>query len=333
MPTFTEQSNILRKKEMGILNNIGFNKLKKGLSKTRKRFVDAINETVTGKAVIDDDTIEKIEEILITSDIGYDIAENIVENVKRSIKADHDRSEFNIIKTIKYELANTINEEVTSVSNKNYREKKTIPIVILIVGVNGVGKTTTIGKLAYNFKKDGLKVIVGAADTFRAAASEQLDIWAERADADIVQKASGSDPSSVAYEAVNRAVNSNYDIVLIDTAGRLHNKANLMNELGKIKRAIGKVLPDAPQETFLVLDGTVGQNAIVQADEFSRVTELTGLIITKLDGTAKGGVIFQICAKLKTPVKYIGIGEGIDDLQAFDTEDFVNALFDLSEVQ
>ncbi len=318
---------------MGILNNIGFAKLKKGLKKTRKKFVDAINETVTGKAVIDDETIEKIEEILITSDIGYEIAENIVENVKRSLKTDYDRSELNIIKIVKDELVRSINENNSVGKNKYYRETKSKPIVILIVGVNGVGKTTTIGKLAYNFKKDGLKVIVGGADTFRAAAGEQLDIWAERAGANILQKEPGSDPSSVAYESVNIAIKNNYDIVLIDTAGRLHNKANLMNELGKIKRAIGKVLQDAPQETYLVLDGTVGQNAISQANEFSKVTELTGLIITKLDGTAKGGVIFQICANLNTPVRYIGVGENIDDLQEFDSEDFVNALFDLVEVK
>ncbi|MEJ2495260.1 MAG: signal recognition particle-docking protein FtsY [Ignavibacteriaceae bacterium] len=318
---------------MGILNNIGLDKLKKGLSKTRKKFVDAINETITGKAIIDDETIEKIEEILITSDIGFEVTENIVENVKRSLKADYDRSEFNIIKSVKEELVKSINKNGYSGLKENHSETKAKPIVILIVGVNGVGKTTTIGKLAYNFKKDGLKVIVGAADTFRAAAGEQLDIWAERAGADIIQKASGSDPSSVAYEAVNDAIKNYYDVVLIDTAGRLHNKANLMNELGKIKRAIAKVLPDAPQETYLVLDGTVGQNAIVQADEFSKVTELTGLVITKLDGTAKGGVIFQICDKFKTPVRYIGIGEGIDDFQEFDPENFVNALFDVAEVK
>lgn len=314
---------------MGILGNIGFDKLKNGLSKTRHKLVDAISETITGKAVIDDETLEKIEEILITSDIGFELTDNIIENVRKSLKSNKDRSQINIIKNVKEELVKSINENdsASEIENQN-KIKNTKPFVILIIGVNGVGKTTTIGKLAHNFKKDGLKVIVGAADTFRAAAGEQLDIWAERAGVEIIQKSHGADPSSVAFETVNEAVRNKYDVVLIDTAGRLHNKSNLMNELSKIKRAIEKVLPGAPHESYLVLDGTVGQNALVQADEFSKVTELTGLIISKLDGTAKGGIIFQIYAKQKAPVKYIGIGEGIDDLQTFNPTDYVNALFD-----
>lgn len=199
----------------------------------------------------------------------------------------------------------------------------------MIVGVNGTGKTTTIGKLAYNFKNSGLKVIVGAADTFRAAANEQLDIWAERAGVEILQKGKGADPSSVAFDTIRKAVNDKYDIVLIDTAGRLHNKAHLMEELNKIKRVSGKLLEYAPNETLLVLDGTTGQNALVQAEEFSKVTDISGLIITKLDGTAKGGVVFQICSKQKIPIKYIGIGEGIDDLQTFNPELFVSAIFEI----
>lgn len=314
---------------MGILDNIGFDKLKNGLSRTRHKLVDAISETITGKAVIDDETLEKIEEILITSDIGFELTDNIIENVRKSLKSNKDRSQINIIKNVKEELVKSINENdsASEIENQN-KIKNTKPFVILIIGVNGVGKTTTIGKLAHNFKKDGLKVIVGAADTFRAAAGEQLDIWAERAGVEIIQKSHGADPSSVAFETVNEAVRNKYDVVLIDTAGRLHNKSNLMNELSKIKRAIEKVLPGAPHESYLVLDGTVGQNALVQADEFSKVTELTGLIISKLDGTAKGGIIFQIYAKQKAPVKYIGIGEGIDDLQTFNPTDYVNALFD-----
>lgn len=314
---------------MGILGNIGFDKLKNGLSRTRHKLVDAISETITGKAVIDDETLEKIEEILITSDIGFELTDNIIENVRKSLKSNKDRSQINIIKNVKEELVKSINENdsASEIENQN-KIKNTKPFVILIIGVNGVGKTTTIGKLAHNFKKDGLKVIVGAADTFRAAAGEQLDIWAERAGVEIIQKSHGADPSSVAFETVNEAVRNKYDVVLIDTAGRLHNKSNLMNELSKIKRAIEKVLPGAPHESYLVLDGTVGQNALVQADEFSKVTELTGLIISKLDGTAKGGIIFQIYAKQKAPVKYIGIGEGIDDLQTFNPTDYVNALFD-----
>ena len=212
-------------------------------------------------------------------------------------------------------------------SNGNDIEKYK-PYVILIVGVNGAGKTTTIGKLAHNFKKSGLRVIVGAADTFRAAANEQLDIWAERAGVEIVQKGKGADPSSVAFDTIQRAVKEKYDVVLIDTAGRLHNKANLMEELNKIRRVAGKVVDYAPNETLLVLDGTTGQNALIQAEEFSKVTNISGLIITKLDGTAKGGVVFQICAKQKIPVKYIGVGETIDDLQTFDPGLFVSAIFE-----
>jgi fused signal recognition particle receptor len=315
---------------MGILDNIDFNKLKKGLTKTRRKLVDTINETVTGKAVIDEQTIERIEEILITSDIGYKISENIIENVRHSLKSNKDRSEINIINNVKEELLNSIQKNNLSANNDHNIE--TNPYVILIVGVNGAGKTTTIGKLAYNYKKKGYKIIVGAADTFRAAAGEQLDIWAERAGVEILQKASGADPSSVAFDTVNKAIKEKYDIVLIDTAGRLHNKTNLMNELGKITRAINKLLPSAPHEKYLVLDGTVGQNAIIQSDEFSKVIQLTGIIITKLDGTAKGGVIFQILEKQNIPIKFIGIGETIEDLQVFDPNNFINALFDHNEV-
>lgn len=318
---------------MGILGKIGFDKLKNGLSRTRHKLVDAISETVTGKAVIDEETLEKIEEILITSDIGYELTDNIIEQVRKALKSEKDRSQLNIIKFVKDELIKSVNENSLVSEDKNRNKlKNTKPFVILVIGVNGVGKTTTIGKLAHNFKKEGLKVIVGAADTFRAAAGEQLDIWADRAGVEIIQKSHGADPSSVAFETVNEALRKKYDVVLIDTAGRLHNKSNLMSELSKIKKAIEKVLPGAPHESFLVLDGTVGQNALVQADEFSKVTDLTGLIITKLDGTAKGGILFQICEKQKLPVKYIGVGEGIDDLQVFDPNDFVSALFDENKV-
>jgi signal recognition particle-docking protein FtsY len=199
--------------------------------------------------------------------------------------------------------------------------------VILIVGVNGVGKTTTIGKLANNYKKIGLKVIVGAADTFRAAANEQLEIWAARAGVDIIQGSKGIDPSSVVFDTLKKAIDENYDVVLIDTAGRLHNKVNLMHELDKINRVMKKLLPDAPHETLLIVDGNTGQNALKQAEEFSKVTNVNGLVITKLDGTAKGGVVFQIVSKQNIPIKYIGVGEGIDDLQEFDAEAFVNAIF------
>ncbi len=313
---------------MALFDNINFKKLKSGLSKTRNKIVNSINETITGKAVIDENIIDEIEEILITSDIGFDTAEKIIENLRVSLKSEKDRTQFNIINSVKYELVAVLSNG--SDDDKSKEDDITIiskPYVILIVGVNGVGKTTTIGKLAHNFRSGGAKVLIGAADTFRAAAGEQLDIWADRAGADIVQKESGSDPSSVAFETVEKAVNENYDFVLIDTAGRLHNKANLMNELSKIKRAISKVLPSAPHDTFLILDGTVGQNALIQADEFSKVTDISGLVITKLDGTAKGGFVFQICNKQSIPVKFIGVGETIEDLQTFNPKIFVDAIF------
>jgi fused signal recognition particle receptor len=316
---------------MTLFNNINFNKLKSGLSKTRNKIVNSINEKITGKAVIDENTIDEIEEILITSDIGYDTAEKIIENVRVALKNEKDRTQFSIIEIVKKELVSIVNNgSPDDATTEDAVTEISKPYVILIVGVNGVGKTTTIGKLAHNFHSGGAKVLVGAVDTFRAAAGEQLDIWAERAGADIVQKESGSDPSSVAFETVNKAVKENYDVVLIDTAGRLHNKANLMNELGKIKRAISKVLPNAPHDTFLILDGTVGQNALVQADEFSKVTDISGLVVTKLDGTAKGGVVFQICNKQSIPVKFIGVGESIEDLQTFNPKIFVDAIFGTS---
>ncbi|MBX2977028.1 MAG: signal recognition particle-docking protein FtsY, partial [Ignavibacteriaceae bacterium] len=237
-----------------------------------------------------------------------------------------DRSEENILKSIKTTLSDELKKSYSDTEFiPNLEQHK--PYVILIVGVNGVGKTTTIGKLAYNFKKSGLRVIVGAADTFRAAANEQLEIWAKRAEVEIVQK-KGADPSSVAFDTVSIAIKDNIDVVLIDTAGRLHNKHNLMEELRKIKKVIEKKSEHAPHDTFLVVDGNTGQNAMMQAEEFAKVTNISGLIITKLDGTAKGGMIFQICSKLKIPVRFIGIGEGIEDLQTFDSDKFVEAIFD-----
>ena len=311
---------------MSLFDNLNFEKLKKGLSKTRKKMVNGINELVTGRAVIDERTIDEIEEILITSDVGFDITTRIIDRARYFNTLEKNRRDSTIIDSIKKELVKALemgNETKTETNNiEKYK-----PYVILIVGVNGVGKTTTIGKLAHNYKKANLKVIVGAADTYRAAANEQLDIWAERAGVEIVHKSKGADPSSVAFDTVQKAVKDNYDIVLIDTAGRLHNKLHLMEELHKLKKVIAKVLPYAPNETLLVLDGTTGQNAIIQAQEFSKVTDINGLIVTKLDGTAKGGVIFQIAAKQKIPVKYVGVGEGIDDLQTFEPGLFVSAIF------
>ncbi|MEJ2615570.1 MAG: signal recognition particle-docking protein FtsY [Ignavibacteriaceae bacterium] len=311
---------------MSLFDNFNFDKLKNGLSKTRKKMVSSINELVTGRAVIDDKTLDEIEEILVTSDIGIELTTKIIDRARYFNTIEKNRNDSSITDSIKKELAKAL--EMGEPGNSNNNIEKYKPYVILIVGVNGVGKTTTIGKLAHNYKKANLKVIVGAADTYRAAANEQLDIWAERAGVEIVQKSKGSDPSSVAFDTVQKAVKDNYDIVLIDTAGRLHNKANLMNELHKLKKVTSKVVPYAPNETLLVLDGTTGQNAIIQAQEFSKVTDITGLVITKLDGTAKGGVIFQITAKQKIPVKYIGVGEAIDDLQTFDPNLFVSAIFE-----
>jgi fused signal recognition particle receptor len=312
---------------MGMFDNFNFSKLKEGLSKTRDKIVNTISETISGKAVIDDKTLDEIEEILITSDIGYDTALNIIENTKRALKSERDRSEFNILESVKKELISVF--DYIQIDGEDEKISKFKPYIILVVGINGVGKTTTIGKLAHNYKKAGLKVIIGSADTFRAAANEQLEIWAQRAGVEIMQNKQGTDPSSVAFDTVSKAIKEKFDIVLIDTAGRLHNKSHLMDELSKIKRVINKVLPNAPNETYLVLDGNTGQNALVQTEEFSKVTDLTGLIITKLDGTAKGGVVFQISSKQKIPVKYIGVGEGIDDLQTFNPEQFVKAIFDL----
>ncbi|HLG32029.1 MAG TPA: signal recognition particle-docking protein FtsY [Ignavibacteriaceae bacterium] len=309
---------------MKLFKNINFDKLKNGLSKTRSKIVNSITETITGKVVIDESIINELEEVLISSDIGYKTTEKLIENVQVKLKEVQDRSGDSITRIIKDELINILN-----VNNKSkvYDSSEIKPYVILIVGVNGVGKTTTIGKLAYNYRMAGNKVIIGAADTFRAAANEQLEIWAQRAGVEIIKKNQGSDPSSVAFDAVNNAINSNAEIVIIDTAGRLQSKSNLMNELNKIKRAIDKVLPGAPHETLLVLDGTVGQNALSQLDEFSKVTNVTGLVITKLDGTAKGGAVIQLCTNYQIPVKYIGIGEGLEDLMNFDSNSFIEAMF------
>jgi fused signal recognition particle receptor len=312
---------------MGMFDNINFSKLKNGLTKTRDKIVNTIAETISGKAVIDDTTLAEIEEILISADIGSDTAARIIENTRKKLKSEKNRTELNILEYVKKELISVFDFQNPDSEEEKINQNK--PYIILIVGINGVGKTTTIGKLAHNYKKAGLKVIVGAADTFRAAANEQLEIWAKRADVHIMQNKNGTDPSSVAYDTVYKAIKEKYDIVLIDTAGRLHNKSHLMDELSKIKRVISKVLPSAPNETYLVLDGNTGQNALAQAEEFSKVTDLTGLIITKLDGTAKGGVVFQISSKQKIPVKYIGIGESIDDLQTFIPEQFVKAIFDM----
>lgn len=310
---------------MGLFKNINFNKLKGGLSKTREKIVSSITETISGKAKIDEEVLEELEETLITADIGMETAERIIDKTRRSLKAEKERSENKIIEIIKTELVKVLEEHNNEISEAE-KIKMYKPYVILVIGVNGAGKTTTIGKLANNYRNSGLKVMIGSADTFRAAANEQLETWAYRAGVDIIKRQHGADPSAVAYDTLTEAKKNNADIVIIDTAGRLHTKNNLMEELKKIKKVLGKVIDYAPNETYLVIDGNTGQNALMQAREFSKYTALTGLIITKLDGTAKGGIVFKITTEQKIPVKYIGVGEGIDDLQNFQPKEFVNAL-------
>ena len=311
---------------MKLFKNVNFDRLKEGLSKTRDKIVNRITETVTGKAKLDEDVLNDIEDVLLSSDVGFDTSEKIINEVKKRLKDIKDRNETNIIHTVKDVICELLTE---SGSNSEFQPaiEKYNPFVIIVVGINGAGKTTTIGKLAHNFKSSGLKVIIGAADTFRAAANEQLEVWAKRAGVAIIQKGTGSDPSAVAFETVQTAVKEKYDVVIIDTAGRLHTKINLMDELKKINRVIQKVIPSAPHESFLVLDGATGQNALVQAEEFAKSIPLTGLVITKLDGTAKGGAVIQICNKQNKPVRYIGVGERIEDLQTFSPKEFVDALF------
>lgn len=309
---------------MSFFKNLNFEKLKQGLSKTRDKVVNSVTELVTGKAVIDEKTLEEVEEILLTSDIGYDIVETVIDSVRKELKKQSERDKIDFLNILKSELAKALKQYENEYKNKIETSK---PFVLMVVGVNGVGKTTTIGKLAHNFKSAGLSVVIGSADTFRAAANDQLEIWAERAGVDIIQKKQGADPSAVVYDTLDFAVKNKKDIVLIDTAGRLHTKVNLMEELKKIKRTMAKICEHAPDEVWLVVDATTGQNAIIQAKEFAKVTEISGLVVSKLDGTAKGGVVFQICKQQKIPIRYIGVGEGIDDLQDFEAESFVDALF------
>lgn len=312
---------------MKLFKNINLDKLKGGLNKTRNKIVNSITETISGKAKIDDNVLDDLEEILITSDIGIDASERIIEATRKSLKSEKDRTSENVLNVIKDELVKILDENDNK-STEYGKFDQFKPYVILVVGVNGAGKTTSIGKLAHNYKKAGLEVVIGSADTFRAAANEQLEIWAERAGVEIIQKEHGSDPSSVVFDTLTMAKKKNVDIVIIDTAGRLHTKNNLMEELRKIKRVMAKVLDYAPNDTFLVIDGNTGQNGLIQAREFSKVTDLSGLIVTKLDGTAKGGIIFQITAEQNIPVRYIGVGEGIEDLQIFDSKEYVKAIFD-----
>ena len=302
--------------------------LDKGLEKTSSSFFNKISKVIVGKSKVDDEVLDELEEILISSDVGVKTTLKIIDSIESRVSKDKyiGSNELDII----------LKEEIMGVVDSSGEENQFIisnkkPHVILVVGVNGVGKTTSIGKMANHYKSLGLKVVIGASDTFRAAAIEQLEIWAKRVDVDLIKQEMGSDPASVAFDTLESAINKNADVVLIDTAGRLHNKVNLMNELGKIKRVLQKKNTDAPHEVILVIDGSTGQNAFEQAKQFSNVTEITSLVVTKLDGTAKGGVVLGISDQFKIPIKFIGIGEGLEDLQLFNKKEFVNSFFNKSK--
>ena len=301
--------------------------LDKGLEKTKTNFFDKLTKAVAGKATVDEDVLDNLEEVLVASDVGVNTTLKIIKRIEARVAVDKYVGTEALNAILREEIAGLLSE--TNVGNETEFNvpKSNTPYVIMVVGVNGVGKTTTIGKLASQFKKQGLNVVLGAADTFRAAAIDQLQIWADRTDVPIVRQEMGSDPASVAFDTLTSAVKQNADVVIIDTAGRLHNKVNLMNELTKIKRVMQKVITDAPHEVLLVLDGSTGQNAFEQAKHFTLATEVTSLAVTKLDGTAKGGVVIGISDQFKIPVKYIGVGEGIDDLQVFNKHEFVDSFF------
>lgn len=314
---------------MGIFNFTRNKKenLDKGLAKTKESVFSKLSRAVVGKSKVDDEVLDNLEEALITSDVGVDTTLKIIERIEERVSKDKylGVDELNII--LREEIAALLEENnSTDVSDFELPDRPE-PYVIMVVGVNGVGKTTTIGKLAHQFKAAGKKVYLGAADTFRAAAIDQLQIWADRVDVPLIKQKMGSDPASVAYDTLQSAKTNGADVVIIDTAGRLHNKINLMNELSKIKNVMRKVYPGAPDEVLLILDGSTGQNAFEQAKQFTKATEVTAMALTKLDGTAKGGVVIGISDQFKIPVKYIGIGEGIEDLQIFNRTEFVDSLF------
>ena len=300
-------------------------KLNDGLEKTKSSLFEKISKKVVGKSKIDDEDLDDIEEILITSDIGVDTSLKIIESLEKRVQKEKYISSDELTKILKEEIELLLVNSTDIDSDVKFESD--IPYVIMVVGVNGVGKTTTIGKLAYKFKKSGFKVVLGAADTFRAAAIDQLTIWADRVGVEIVKQNMGSDPASVAYDTLQSAISKNADVVIIDTAGRLHNKVNLMNELSKVKSVMSKLIPNAPHDVLLVLDASTGQNAIEQAKQFSSVTQVNSLALTKLDGTAKGGVVIGISDQLKIPVRFIGVGEAMEDLQIFNKETFVDTLF------
>lgn len=302
--------------------------LDKGLEKSKTSFFDKLGKVIIGKSKVDDSVLDNLEEVLVTSDVGVQTTLKIIERIERRVAKDKymGTDELNLI--LREEIAALLSE-INSGNDTDFNISSNLstPYVIMVVGVNGAGKTTTIGKLAHQFKNQGLKVVLGAADTFRAAAIDQLQVWANRVDVALIKQQMGSDPASVAFDTLQSAVTSNADVVIIDTAGRLHNKINLMNELTKIKRVMQKVVPNAPNEVLLVLDGSTGQNAFEQAKQFTASTEVNALAITKLDGTAKGGVVIGISDQFQVPVKYIGVGEGIGDLQVFNKYEFVDSFF------
>ena len=315
----------------GLFSNKKKETLDKGLEKTKESVFSKLARAVAGKSTVDDDVLDDLEEVLITSDVGVETTVKIIHRIEERVARDKYVSTSELDRILREEIASLL-EENHSNDNENWdlpSDHK--PYVILVVGVNGVGKTTAIGKLAYQFKKAGKKVYLGAADTFRAAAVEQISIWGERVGVPVVKQQMGSDPASVAFDTLQSAKANGADVVLIDTAGRLHNKVNLMNELKKIKEVMKKVMPEAPDEVMLVLDGSTGQNAFEQAKQFAAVTNITSLAITKLDGTAKGGVVIGISDQLKVPVKYIGLGEGMEDMQLFNKKEFVDSLFKKSK--
>jgi len=319
---------------MGLLDFFSKDKkenLDKGLSKTKENVFSKLTRIVAGKSKVDEAILDDLEEVLITSDVGVETTLKIISRIEKRIARDKYLDSKELSAVLRDEIATLLTGNEPEEGGDYELPEGNKPYVIMVVGVNGVGKTTTIGKLAYHFKKNGKKVYLGAADTFRAAAVEQLTIWSERVGVPIVKQKMGADPASVAYDTLSSAASNHADVVIIDTAGRLHNKINLMNELTKIKSVMKKVVPDAPHEVLLILDGSTGQNAFEQARQFTAATEVTALAITKLDGTAKGGVVIGISDQLQVPVKYIGLGEGLEDLQVFRKREFVNSLFGADE--
>lgn len=303
--------------------------LDQGLQKTKENFFSKITKAIAGKSTVDDEVLDNLEEALVGADVGIDTTVKIIERIEARVAKDKYLNTKELNKLLQEEIENILVDAPSSNSYDFHSELPSKPYIILVVGVNGVGKTTTIGKLAYNFKKAGKNVLLGAADTFRAAAVDQLTIWSERAGVPIVKQPMGSDPAAVAFDTVQSAVSKQTDVVLIDTAGRLHNKVHLMEELSKIKRVVQKVIPNAPHEVLLVLDGSTGQNALEQAKHFTAATDVTAIAITKLDGTAKGGVVLAIANQFKIPVKFIGVGEKMENLLVFDKHEFVDSLFSL----